>query len=97
MPNISMQEKHETLERISEIKSPVARRVVTKIAEAVYSGRLSGNDLELIEAVAEQMANRNESSLSQEESNLIKAFRSLNDSQRDGAVRLLTALDLSES
>ena len=48
--------KQETLERISKIKSPVARRVVEKIADGVYSGRLSGDDLELLAAVAEQVA-----------------------------------------
>ena len=79
--------KQETLERISKIKSPV---------DGVYSGRLSGDDLELLAAVAEQMVNRNESSLSSQETHLIKAFRSLNDTQRDGAVKLLTALDPSE-
>ncbi|HGO9799633.1 TPA: hypothetical protein ACLEB8_004821 [Pseudomonas aeruginosa] len=86
------QEQQNLLERIEQIESPVARRVIGKIAEGLFAGRLSGEDLELLADIAERIADRSESSLDEDELLLVRKFRQLNERQRQGAMMLLSAV-----
>jgi hypothetical protein len=89
---MSATQKQQTLDRIDRIESPVARRVIRKIAEGMYAGRLSGEDMELLACIAERMSDRSESSLNPEEHSLVTNFRRLTDHQRTGAMMLLSPI-----
>ncbi|HEJ2342215.1 TPA: hypothetical protein ACWLUJ_005730 [Pseudomonas aeruginosa] len=84
--------EQEMLERIEQIESPVARRAIGKIAEGLFAGRLSGDDMELLDAIAQRIADRSESSLSEDELLLVMQFRRLNERQRQGAMMLLSTV-----
>lgn len=85
------QERVETLQRIDQLESPVARRVIKRIAEGMYSGRLSGADMEILGGIAESMAARSEASLDPTEFKLVSKFRQLTSRQKEGAVMFLSA------
>lgn len=80
------------IERIGQLKSPVVRRVIGDIADAVFAGRLTGEDMELLAGIADRIADRSESSLNDQELLMVKRFRQLNNQQREGAVMLLSAV-----
>lgn len=92
MPVGANQDQQQLLEQIEKIESPAARRVLGKIAEDLYAGRLSGEDMNLLDSIAERIAERSESSLSKEELLLVRQFRRLNDRQRQGAMMLLSVV-----
>lgn len=86
-----IEETRRLRERVEQIESPLARRVIGRIMDGRLSGRLSTDNLEIIAMIAENLAARNESSLGKDERLLVMKFRSLNEDQRMATVNLISA------
>jgi hypothetical protein len=84
------------LDRIQQIESPTARRVIGRIADGVLSGRIAEQDAELIAGIAEHMAAANMrqtdvglQSLTADELSLVHSYRCLTPRQQEGAHMIL--------
>jgi hypothetical protein len=87
--------RNRDLERIEQIKSPVARACIKSISDAAYSGRITGDQVEILGLFAQALADKNDmliKGLDEQEDRLVKAFRRLSASQKQGALMLLDAV-----
>ncbi|EMA2592507.1 TPA: hypothetical protein L6A07_24940 [Pseudomonas aeruginosa] len=91
-----METLQDMLSGFERLESPVARRLLRRMALGAASGRLSEDDLEVVASLAEHMAAQNaqgveidSASITAGEMALVQSFRRLTPRQQEGAKMML--------